>query len=324
MSHHLDDVELREFVRHTLPADRVLAVDDHLTECEACRTRAAAIGDVSTALSEVTDELGALESDDDLPAVESAPFIRTSTAHTSSYRYLSLAAAVTLVVLAPFAVSRWWPAAPSPAVLSLPGMEQLGAGRRALVEAALERGSAEAPPTLTDLVTQREVLMGQNASPAFALIAPLMTVTPSDRPTFRWEAMAGADDYTIAVFDADLQTVSGPTTLTQTTWTPPQALPRDRVYIWQVTARRGTESVTVPMSPQPFARFRIMDAETAAEIDTLTRLTPQPHLVLGLALTQAGARQDALDHLRQVQPTDRHAAVAERTVAHLESIVRPR
>lgn len=324
MSRHLDDVELREFVRHTLPADRVLAVDDHLAECETCRARAAVVGDASTAMVEVLDVLRAADSAGELQAAGSTAFGTQPTRYRASYRYLAVAAAIALLVLAPLALSRWWPATPPPVASSLPGLEQLSAGRRALVESALAAGVAEAPPALVELVAQPEVLMGQNPSAAFALIEPLMTVTLADRPAFRWQPMTGADEYTVAVFGDDLQPVADPVTVTQTTWTPPQALPRDRVYLWQVTARRGAESVTVPLSPQPFARFRIMDAATAADLDGLRRLTPPPHLILGLALAQAGARQEALEHLRQVPAADPHVQVVERTVAHLETLVRPR
>lgn len=312
---HVDEAELRELVRHTLSADRVLAIDDHLAECEACRTRAAAIGGVSSALLEATDDLRGFGPE----ALEEQPQPASTV-----YRYLSLAAAIILLALAPFAIARWWPGAPEPASSSIAGLDQLSVDQRARVESALTAGVVDLPPVLVDLIKQPEVLMGQSPSPAFQLTAPLMTVTLSDRPVFRWQPMPGADDYTVAVFDADLKPVAGPATVTDTTWTPPQALTRERDYLWQVTARRGATAVTVPAPPEPFARFRIMDAAAAADLERLTRATPQSHVVLGIMLTQAGARQDALEQLRQVASTDPYAQVAERTTERLAAVSRPR
>lgn len=309
---HPDDAELRAFVRHALPADRTLAVDDHLAVCEPCRARAAAIGGASSALV-------ALSVDLESAAREPAPPAERAW-RAPAGRWLPLAAAVAIFALASIAGWRWWLASPAPEAPAIAGLERLSVERRARVQAALDAGVADLPPRLLALRQEPEVLLGAGAAPTFRLTAPLTTVTVGDRPEFRWQPIPGARAYTIAVFDDDLQPVAGPATVTETRWTPPQALVRDREYLWQVTAAVGAATVTVPAPPEPLARFRVMDAATAAALDAVVGAAPEAHLVLGLALAQAGARQEALDRLRLVPDTDPNAAVAQRTVRRLEAL----
>jgi hypothetical protein len=152
-------------------------------------------------------------------------------------------------------------------------------------------------------------------------VAPLFATTVSDRPEFRWDAFPEAEAYTVAVLDEDLQPVAGPVTLTATTWTPTEPLARDRSYVWQVTARRGNESVTVPAPPSPPARFRVMDEQEAELLERVSRAAPDSHLLLGILYTQAGARHEAESHLRQVPPGSPHASVAFRTLRELREPV---
>jgi anti-sigma factor RsiW len=61
VSEHLSEPELRGFVQHTLEADRVVAVDDHLALCESCRERAAAISRLGVRVTQLSADLLALE-----------------------------------------------------------------------------------------------------------------------------------------------------------------------------------------------------------------------------------------------------------------------
>jgi hypothetical protein len=309
---HPDDAALRAFVRHALAADRTLAVDDHLAACEQCRARAAALGDASAALIALSLDLEA--------ATREAAAPVAGAWRAPSGRWLTAAAAVAVVAFASIAGWRWWAMPPEPAP-SIAGIDRLSAERRARLQAALDSGVADLPPPLESLRQDREVLLGADTAPVFRVMTPLTTVTVSDRPEFRWQPMSGATAYTVAVFDVRLQAVAGPATVVETRWTPPQALPRDREYLWQVTATVGATAVTAPSPPQPLARFRVMEATAAAELAAAAGAAPGAHLVLGLALAQAGARQEALEHLRLVPDTDPHAPVARRTARALEALV---
>jgi hypothetical protein len=216
-----------------------------------------------------------------------------------------------MVVLVPLAI--WRGRSPT-----LPGLEQLSPAQQSKVEAALREGAAELPASVAQMSTRSETLMGGTpAGTGFSLMEPLRTATLSDRPVFRWNPLPGADGYTVVVMDENLKGIAGPVAVSGTTWIPPEPLPRDRSYVWQVTARRGEESVTAPAPPAPPARFRVMDPGTAEILERVLRAAPDSHLLLGLLYTEAGARQEAEAHLRQVPETDPYAPVASRTLERL-------
>jgi hypothetical protein len=345
---HPSDAELRGFVRHTLAAEQVIAIDDHLVVCDACRARASAIGragaklvelaaDVLVVEAHLTDEQLQQYVGNEIPAegrerlarhlaeCEMCGLAVNDLQHWSAASprprqrvYLAAAAAAVLLLLSPFAISRWFSGDAVRETASVAGLELLSSDQQEQVMEALRAGVAEPPSILTDMMTGSEVLMGTAGTQPFRLTAPLMTVTVTDRPTFRWDALPGADDYVIAVLDAGLRPVAGPITLSATTWTPSEPLARGGSYVWQVSARRGTTSVTVPAPPAPLARFSVMDAANASSVERVLRIAPDAHLLLGLVLAQAGARQEAAVHLRQVPADDPYGHVARRTLERLD------
>jgi hypothetical protein len=236
--------------------------------------------------------------------------------------YLAAAAAVIVVALVPFALSRRSPSAPPGVEASVAGFDLLPATEAARVKAALSAGVVDLPSSLTDLTNRTETLMGKPAGAAFQPIAPIATVVVSDRPVFRWSAPPDAQEYSVSVFDVDLNPLARSASLAETSWTPPQPLPRDRVYVWQVTARRGGESLIAPAPPSPPARFRVMDELTAATIDRVSQAQPQSHLLLGILHAQAGARAEAEAHLQEVPSTDPYIEVARRTLERLRNATR--
>ena len=185
------------------------------------------------------------------------------------------------------------------------------------MEAALREGAAQPPPFLADLAGRPEALMGASPASSFRLIEPLATAVVSDRPTFRWEPLAGAERYVVSISDEALRpvAVSGP--LFGASWSPEAPLARGTTYVWQVTAQRGTQAVTAPAPPAPLAKIRVLDEETARLLDQTAATHPDSHLLLGILYAQAGARSEAEGHLSNVAPTDRHIQVAQRTLARM-------
>jgi hypothetical protein len=347
---HLTDGELRQFIRHRLPADRVIAIDGHLAACDECRGRASTLGNASGRLAEMRTDLLAL--DQHLSDTEVQDYVtgaltiqararvdehiarcaecasdvddlrRWAGARSGTKRrvYLAAAAALVLLLVAPFAW-RWLPDRATGSAPSIAGIERLAPDVQARVRSAIAAGVAEPPAALRDVASGSETLMsgGVNDAP-FQLVEPLATISVSDRPVFSWTAVPAADDYSIAVFDSSLQPAVNPATVHGTTWSPAAPLPRAREYLWQVTARVNGRSITVPMPPAPPARFRVMDGPTAEGLAAVARDQPQSHLILGLLYAQAGARAEAAIHLRQVAATNPHAAVAGRTLRRLQEI----
>jgi anti-sigma factor RsiW len=335
---HLSDANLRRFADQSLPASELLAADDHLAECGECRGRLAGLGGANVRLVELETDLVGLEahlSDEDVqtcargdfspgerPELERhlhrCPTCAEEVRDLRSFiakrpprprpNYLVAAAAVLLALLGAFAAARWFSDPSNAALASLP------ADVRGRVEEALRAGVAESTEPLAQ---PTQTLMGATEQPPFRLLQPLGTATVSDRPEFRWETLAGADRYEIAVLDRERLEVAAQANVARTTWTPSEPLARGRTYAWQVTAHRSGESVTVPAPPSPVATFRVMDARDAGAIERLSREQPDSHLVLGILYALSGARVEAESHLSRVRPGDPHFETAQRTLERL-------
>lgn len=339
---HPSDSQIERYARRTLGPAELLEVDDHLAACESCRARAAGLAGTADAVSglggallpagsHLGDEQVAAFVDGSLDARRRSDVQAHLRACADCARevgeletwarprrrprwgvYAAAAAAVLLVVLVPVA-SRWR------SVPAVAGLAALSPDQQQHVRAALEAGMAEPPALLAELGGSPEALMGASPGAAFRLIDPLATVTVSDRPAFRWEARPGTDTYTVAIFDAAMRPVQESAAIAGTSWVPAQPLPRGATYAWQVTAGHGDQSVTAPVPPDPMAKFRVLDAETAAGLRRVARDQPDAHLLLGILYAQAGARAEADQQLAQVPPGDRYFDVARRTRERLGS-----
>jgi hypothetical protein len=351
VTEHLSDAELRGFVAGTIGPDELLRADDHLCQCDACRVRAAALDRPRDRLDDVRAQLHAptLHVSDEaasefvrgrLPADAAEDIARhlkvcatcagqigdlrawASEAAPRRFLWLAIAAAVLLGALIPTALwqLRSRPQLPS----SLTGLETLGPSDQSRVRAALDAGVGALPDFMALDDSAPEVRMGAPTSgaAAFEVIAPLGTATIADRPRFEWQALLNADDYEVTVFDqrAGVAVQSG--RVVETNWTPPSPLPRGQTFVWQVSAHRGAETLTAPVAPAPVAIFHVIDAESAALLQSVETAYPQSHLLLGILNMQAGIRAAALAHLRQVPSTDPQSLVARRSLDLLEEAPR--
>ncbi len=346
MTRHLSDDQLSGFLgRGLAPAD-LLAADEHLAGCADCRRRGAVLCGAGRHLAGVRGMLlnEHLGEDDavrfvagELSAVEQArvtahlrecppcaeevrdlaAFARRRTNRPRLPYYYAAAAVLAVGVAATLWIGRSAGTHPL-----LAGLESLPPDRQEQVRAALAAGVAVPPPVLAALRGGEEALMGrENEGDVFRPLEPLSSVVISDRPTFRWEPLADARAYTVAVFDTDLRPVATSSPTSETTWTPEAALPRGRTYLWQVTAERGDERVTSPAPPAPPASFAVADAETAGVLERMATAHSGSHLLLGILHAQAGTVTEAERHLRQVPQDDPYAHVARAT---LERLARPR
>ena len=154
----------------------------------------------------------------------------------------------------------------------------------------------------------------------FDLIDPVGTGTVSDRPRFEWQMALGADGYAVTVFDERSNVIVKSPIITQTNWIPADPLPRSRTYVWQVTAYRGRESITVPATPATPARFHVIDERSAEVLQRIETEHPQSHLLLGILNMDAGIRDAAIKHLQQAPANDAHADVAQRSLKRLQAL----
>jgi hypothetical protein len=290
---HLSDEELQSFAAGSLlpiEKDRVLL---HLSYCPACAGQA-----------------------HELKAWAAAP-------RGVRWSYVAIAATLLVGVLVPATVWHWRPDRLNPES-SLAGLDALAPADQAAVHAALDAGVAPLPEFMADITSDREALMGPpRTKGAFDLVAPVGTGTLSDRPRFEWQALQGASGYVVTVFDARSNVLARSPVVSESMWIPADPLPRDRTFVWQVTASRGQDEITVPAAPAAPARFHIVDARSAEVLQRLDAQHPQAHLLLGILYTLAGIRDAATRHLEQVTATDAHADVARRSLEKLRALAGP-
>jgi anti-sigma factor RsiW len=182
-----------------------------------------------------------------------------------------------------------------------------------VVKQTLTAQRVETPRTLTELIGKSGVLMGPaDEGHPFALLGPVGTVVISDRPTFRWRALGGADSYVVKIYDADFNEVAVSPRLSETAWGVTRSLERGRTYSWQVTARSGDKDVSSPVKPAPEARFMTLDQAKANELANAKSAAAGSHLTLGVLYAQAGLLDDAERELQALLLANPKSTLAQR------------
>jgi hypothetical protein len=199
------------------------------------------------------------------------------------------------------------PKAPSPSESPLSG------DQNAALQLALTTHSLERAPILDRLISKRGVLLGPSAeAKGFELTSPMGTAVLADRPLFQWKAASGATQYVVAIFDENFDKVGESPAISATEWQPERALPRGRIYNWQVTATIGGKTEHAPTPPAPEARFQVVSQEIADGIETARHEHPANHVLLAALYAKAGAVMDAGKELDQLAASDPATAAALR------------
>ena len=140
------------------------------------------------------------------------------------------------------------------------GLEELPEASRSLVRSVLTTKTLAKPDVLEKLTAPAITLMDPTAREhTFSLLGPSGTVSATDRPNLRWQALAGATSYTVSVFDADFNRVARSAPQAATQWTSTK-LRRGMMYAWEVVAFRNGQEVRSPVAPRP-GPIRIVEAE---------------------------------------------------------------
>lgn len=274
----------------------------HLDECAACRDE--------------VEDLRQFRSE--MKATPRAPVPMPGREKTWKLPALVGLAAALVVALA---VSQWMSrrpgsarsSAPVAAQQALPSVPALSPAEREAVQLALQSHKLERAPILDRLVSRQGVLLGAPAEPAgFDLLSPMGTAVMEDRPTLSWKPLPGTTRYVVSIFDENFSKVAESPALTSPSWQPDSPLARGRIYNWQVVARiRGT-IVRTPMPPAPEARFEVVSAKIAGQMETARRDHPRDHLLLAVLDAEAGALDDAANELDLLSATDPATAGALR------------
>jgi hypothetical protein len=211
------------------------------------------------------------------------------------------------------------PQTPIVAQAAPPPEPALAPDQQAAIQLALSSHSLERAGILERLISKRGVLLGApGEQKSFAINAPMGTVVLNDHPVFRWEEVAGAGKYVVAVFDDSFQKVVESPPLTAPECTPEKPLARGRIYNWQVTAHVGERTLRSPVPPAPEARFQVAGIDETTQVENLRRDHPGNHLLLAVMLARTGALDEASRELDALAATD--AATAQSLRESLKSI----
>jgi hypothetical protein len=203
------------------------------------------------------------------------------------------------------------------------GLPRVSAAQQRAIARALSRGELPQAPDIAALRGSRHTILGEAGVPTeLQPIAPLGCIVVDDRPTLAWSQLPGVTRYRAELFDSHFRPVAASGVVRETRWTVDVPLHRGDTYVWQVTAFANDREVTAPAPPAPMARFGVLDASRAKEIDRLAAQQPPSHLALGIAYAEAGALPDAEREFRTLVDENRGNGSAQRLLESVRSSAR--
>ena len=348
---HLDNQQLKGYQLRTLAPADLLAADAHIAGCEQCRSRlpgaaAPALAGLRAQFTEHLDYDQIVECSEGRggEALEQhlaeCELCRGEVADLKDFRgeLASFPRSKVVAMPAPVTKSRLpvWAGIAAGTILAAgfsywslrsraniqppvqiaqapPAEAALPADQQAALQAALSDRKLERATVLDRLITKRGVLLGApGEARTFDLTAPMGTTVLNDRPIFRWQAVRGASQYVVSLFDDAFRKITESPALTVAEWQPEQPLERGRIYNWQVTAKVGGATLRAPLPPAPEARFQVAGAEQDAQIENARREHPGNHLLLAVLMAKAGALDDTARELDALAATDAATADALR------------
>jgi hypothetical protein len=208
---------------------------------------------------------------------------------------------------------------------TLSAINALSPEEKSAVFEAISQQKIRLPDVLAELQGRPETLLGhQEQGARFEVLEPLAEVVSDVKPEFRWQLLAGAATYSVAIFDANLNPVQSSPPLGATRWTAARPLKRGQVYLWQVTAKLSDgKSVSAPKPPRPEARFRVLDQRKADELTQFKATHPEAHLALGILYARAGLLQLGENELKQISESQPEYRLAQNLLKSIQQIRNP-
>jgi hypothetical protein len=204
----------------------------------------------------------------------------------------------------------------------LEGLDELPPDLRESVEHALATRRLRASPGLTGWTTGAGNLRGEfETQSTFAPLAPTDVVLESDRPTFRWQTLDAAQDYTVTIYDANLRQVATSGPVTSREWTTPTPLARGVTYSWQISALKDGKRVVSPKPPLPEARFRILDQPALVSLTKLRESAGNSHLVMGVFYWKHGLIEDAEREFQALAKANPNSPAVKALLVNIRSMV---
>ena len=194
----------------------------------------------------------------------------------------------------------------------LEGLHDLPPDLKESVERVLATGRLGVSPALKGLSDDGGNMRGgTETGSAFAPLAPVNVVIETNRPTFRWRALEGADYCVVTVYDAKLRRVASSGPVTHPEWTTPNSLERGVTYSWQISAVKDGETVVTPKPPLPEARFRILAQRALDALAKLKQTAGSSHLAMGVFYWKHGLIEEAEREFQALANANPNSTVAK-------------
>ncbi len=202
---------------------------------------------------------------------------------------------------------------------ALTGLDDLSPELQQSIKEFLTEEEVKRPDILAEINGVKSALRGTGDKPSFGLLSPVGVVIAEDRPVFKWEPLAGATAYRVQVSDSpSREPISSdqlPETATQ--WTPDKALERGKVYSWIVIATVNGKEVVSPLVSMPEAKFKVLEEESARELNVLKRVNSR--LALGVFYAREGMLAEAGQKFQILADKNPQSPITNRLLRIIES-----
>jgi hypothetical protein len=203
---------------------------------------------------------------------------------------------------------------------NLHGLDALSPAQHQTIKDALTAERVKVPPIIAKLAGNPKVLMGQSGRfDYFDSLSPAGIVVMTDKPTFRWKRLDGAESYSVVVLDSNAEEVAASGPLPSTEWSLPTPLVPGRVYVWQVRAIKNGEEIRMPSPSEPDAKFKVLDRARTEDLLNAKKAYPDSHLVLGILYAQSGLIDNAEQEFESLIRVNPKSNIAQKLLASLRS-----
>ena len=202
------------------------------------------------------------------------------------------------------------------------GLDNLSPATRRETADALVAEKLETPRIVAALSGPDRTLRGPSRGTAFKLLSPARTVIINDRPSFRWDKLAGATGYRVYVGDLKGHEIAKSKELApdQTTWKSPIPLERGEIYSWAVGAIVDGKEILSPGASAAEMKFQILSSKDLNQLHQLEKT--DSHLALGVFYTRVGMISEAkreFQRLLRLNPRSRVVLNLVRAVRSLDA-----
>jgi hypothetical protein len=183
--------------------------------------------------------------------------------------------------------------------------EALNASELDSLPDSLRVGAKEA---ISDSVQRPASLKGLASGSDPVLEYPFSEVVADTQPALRWKAF-GDSTYSVSLSDPR-GLISRRAGLKDTSWTPPSALSRDRIYTWEVESagvkHRGT--------------FRVLSESQEKQLEKVRSEHGNSHLVMGAVYEEMGLLAQARQAFEAMAKDKSQSQQAAKLLSHLDGL----